>query len=222
MAVLELRTSEPSSPDQLIGESIRSTTQALLNSADAIINGDYDPLAIVLTGQPGIGKTTIANMLAVRLTGSAYACSAENGKEVGVQRVRDMMEKMHESTLFSLTGHQVWIINEGDKISDDGQVAFLSLLDSCPSHYHIILTSNMELDSWSERFQSRFESYELSPPEGEEIVSGLVDRLKPSDTEGWEETWQEVVEQAVSLCNGNVRQAIKDINSWKRKNQILS
>ena len=80
-----------------------------------------------------------------------------------------------------LTGHQCWIINEGDNITEDGQVAFLSLLDACPSNYHIILTSNEDLDSWSERFQTRFEVYNIPSPDDDEIARGLVDRLRPED-----------------------------------------
>ena len=222
MAVLEIRQSEPSQPSELIGSDIQCIASALWQSADDVLSGEEDyPLAIVLTGAPGVGETTLANMLAVKLTGSNYAVTTENGKEVGVHRVREVMDTMHNSTLFSVTGHQAWIINEGDKITDDGQVAFLSLLDACPANYHIILTSNEDLESWSERFQTRFEVYNIPSPDDEEIARGLEDRLRPdSMTPQVEAVWSQVAETASDGCGGNVRQAIMEIKSWKRKNRI--
>ena len=178
MAVLEIRQSEPSQPSELIGSQIQKTASALWQSADDVLSGEDDyPLAIVLTGAPGIGKTTLANMLALKLTGSNFAVTTENGKEVGVDRVRHFMEHMHDSLLW-VNGHQCWIINEGDNITEAGQVAFLSLLDACPSNYHIILTSNEDLDNWSERFQTRFEVYNIDSPDDDEIAEGLEARLK--------------------------------------------
>ena len=75
----------------MIGSQIQKTASALWQSADDVLSGEDEyPLAIVLTGAPGIGKTTLANMLALKLTGSNYAVTTENGKEVGVDRVRDV------------------------------------------------------------------------------------------------------------------------------------
>jgi DNA polymerase III delta prime subunit len=222
MAVLDIRLNEPSQPSELIGSQIQKTASALWQSVDDVLAGDEEyPLAVVLTGAPGIGKTTLANMLALKLTGSNYAVTTENGKEVGVDRVRDVMDTMHNSTLFSLTGHQCWIINEGDNITEAGQVAFLSLLDACPSNYHIILTSNEDLDNWSERFQTRFEVYNITPPDDEEIATCLEDRLRPENmTPQLEKLWPKVARTASEGCGGNVRQAIMEIRAWKRKNKI--
>lgn len=222
MAVLDIRQSEPSQPSELIGSQIQKTASALWQSADDVLSGDEEyPLAIVLTGAPGIGKTTLANMLALKLTGSNFAVTTENGKEVGVDRVRDFMDNMNNSTLFSVTGHQCWIINEGDNITEAGQVAFLSLLDACPSNYHIILTSNEDLDNWSERFQTRFEVYNIPSPDDDEIAKGLEDRLRPENmTPQLEQLWPKVAQTASEGCGGNVRQAIMEIRAWKRKNRI--
>jgi len=222
MAVLDIRQSEPSQPSELIGSQIQKTASALWQSAEDILSGDEEyPLAIVLTGAPGIGKTTLANMLAMKLTGSNFAVSTENGKEVGVDRVRDFMDSMNNSNLFSVTGHQCWIINEGDNITEAGQVAFLSLLDACPSNYHIILTSNEDLDNWSERFQTRFEVYNIPSPTDEEIAKGLEDRLRPEDDNPkLQKIWPTVASTASAGCGGNVRQAIMEIRAWKRKNRI--
>jgi replication-associated recombination protein RarA len=226
MAVLEIRNNEPSLPDELIGASIRKVADALYQTAQMYIEDDDidEPLAIVLTGAPGIGKTTLANILALKLTGSNFAVITENGKEVGVHRVREYMDTMNESNLFSITGHQCWIINEGDKITDDGQTAFLSLLDQCPANHHIILTSNEDMDNWSERFQTRFEVFPIDSPVSTEITDGLIKRLAPKQLEGNEKlkkAWPQVVSVAAKACGGNVRQAIKELKAWKRKNRIL-
>ena len=121
-------------------------------------------------------------MVALKLAGNRFAVTCENGKEVGVNRVRDAKMEMHESSLFSTTGHRAWVINEGDKITDDGQVAFLSLIDECPSKFHILVTSNEDISNWSERFETRFEVYNLSKPTALDIAEGLTTRLECKQT----------------------------------------
>lgn len=215
MAVLELKETEPSTPKDLFGSETNQPqhiARVLWNAVDDVLNYEDENLAFAITGAPGIGKTTIANMIAVKLTGSRFAVDTENGKDIGVQRVRDMKMEMHNSSLFSTTGHRCWIINEGDKITDDGQVAFLSLLDEQPTKFHVLVTSNEELDDWSERFHSRFEVYNIEAPCIDDISVGLTGRLDVDPRVG---------QAAAEHCGGNVRQAIKEINAWKRKNKPL-
>lgn len=216
MAVLEeLRCKEPSEPRELIGDGNNGpikTARALWRGVDDILVGnDDEPLLAVITGPPGVGKTTIANMIATKITGSRFAVTTENGKEIGVSRVREAKMSMHDSCLFSTTGHRAWIINEGDKITDDGQVAFLSLLDECPRRFHVIITSNEDISDWSERFETRFEVYNITKPLPLEIAEGLTTRLGVQAN---------VATAAAEQCGGNVRQAIKEIKAWKRKNGL--
>ena len=215
MAVLQIKESEPSTPNDLFGSGSNQPqhiAKVLWNAVDEVLSSEDENLAFAITGAPGIGKTTIANMIGIHLTGSPFAVETENGKDIGVQRVREMKMEMYNSSLFSTTGHRCWIINEGDKITDDGQVAFLSLLDEQPSKFHVIVTSNEELDDWSERFHSRFEVYNIVPPSVDELSVGLTNRLDVNEKVG---------QVAAETCNGNVRQAIKEINAWKRKNKPL-
>lgn len=216
MAVLEeLNCREPSEPRELIGDGKNGpieTALALWGGVDDILIGkDDEPLLAVITGPPGVGKTTIANMIAMKISGSRFAVTTENGKEIGVNRVREAKMSMHESCLFSITGHRAWVINEGDKITDDGQVAFLSLLDECPRRFHVIITSNEDISDWSERFETRFEVYNITKPMPLEIAEGLTTRLGVQAN---------VATAAAEQCGGNVRQAIKEIKAWKRKNRI--
>ena len=210
--VLEIKTGEPQLPVELYGTGENEpcfVAQALWDSVESTFE-EGESLAIAITGSTGVGKTTIANMIANKITGSQMAVETDNGKEVGVQKVRDMMMNMHDSSIFSVTGHRCWIINEGDNISDDGQTAFLSLLDEMPSRFHVMVTSNEQLDDWSERFHSRFEVWPVSPPQEHEVIEGLIKRMN---------VHPRVAELAVEQCGGNVRQAIMEIKAWKRKNK---
>ncbi|MGF1453585.1 MAG: AAA family ATPase [Opitutales bacterium] len=153
--------------------------------------------------RPGVGKTTIAELLAAELTASPWSVEESNGKLVTVETVKGWMRELAFGNLFS--DWTVKIVNELDRCSRDGQDLLLSYLDKLPPGRAFIGTSNLDLGQLTERFQTRFQAIQLEAPASEEIRGFLMER--------WE-----VPEQVASMiavgCGGNVRAALADLETY--------
>ena len=162
---------------------------------------------LLFTGQPGIGKTALANYLALELTGSKFGVESINGRHVTKATVRDWAECFGTSSLWG-TGWKVVVVNEVDLCQKDAQDALLSFLDEMPASRAFIGTSNLDLANLTERFRTRFSRYEVKPPSAPEIYLLLTEQGLPDA----------VAAQFAELCSGNVRAALLDADAWKNEN----
>ena len=161
------------------------------------------PVKILLYGPPGVGKTSIADMIAETLAGTPFAIEEFNGKLVTVETVKQWMANLAYQSMFGV--YSVKIINEMDRCTRDAQDLLLSYLDRLPAGRAVIGTSNLQLDLLTERFQTRFQSIKLAAPTTEEIAAMLASH------------WP--VDQATALriavgSGGCVRAALADLESW--------
>ena len=75
----------------------------------------------------------------------------------------------------------------------------------------VACTSNCKLRDFEERFQTRFQAFEIAPPTTEDIV-GLLRRYLPDEPE---------VVNAATFADGNVRQALLDAKRLVQRSQQL-
>ena len=95
----------------------------------------------------------------------------------------------------------LWI-DEADEIPRVAQVRFLTVLDDLPSGVMVACTSNCALADFENRFQTRFQVFEIAPPPPQDIQK-LLARIAPEIP----------VREAGQIANfacGNVRQALLD------------
>lgn len=192
----------PTGPDDLCGPAA-TVARRLVAKARKLHNDPAVPVKILLYGPPGVGKTSIADMVADALSGTRFAIEEFNGKLVTVETVKQWMGTLGVCSLFGV--YSVKLINEMDRCTRDAQDLLLSYLDRLPPSRAVIGTSNLQLDLLTERFQTRFQSIKLAAPSTEDIAD-LLRRHWP-------------VDQATALriavgSGGCVRAALADLESW--------
>lgn len=159
----------------------------------------------VFTGQPGVGKTRLAEFFAAQLTGEkivngqSFHVESVNGRNVDLTLIRRWQ---HEARYIP-TGWVVRIVNELDTCKQDAEDLLLTYLDELGNKTAFLGTSNQKLSQMSERFQSRLQSWNVKPPEPEHIHSLLKGfGLRTTD-----------IAQIVLGCGGNIRAALLDAQS---------
>lgn len=154
---------------QLIGPAA-----AVLAAARAVA-ARRNPLALLLDGDPGVGKTAIADMLALELTGSKFAIEHVNGQSVTADLVREWRERAGYGNLFSPRNCKR--VDELDKASTAGVAELLTLLDYMPKGFAIVATTNdfgALRASWKGRLETRFVRLRVEAPSITEVAPWLM------------------------------------------------
>jgi putative ATPase len=111
----------PTSLDNYIGQKHIVGEGAILRNA---IESNLLP-SIILWGPPGVGKTTLANIIAHQLKRPFYALSAINS---GVKDIRDVIDKSKNSGLFAQS-NPVLFIDEIHRFSKSQQDSLLGAVE---------------------------------------------------------------------------------------------
>jgi putative ATPase len=192
----------PRRTDELIGPA-REIAEKLLAKAGQLKSNGGGPLKLLLYGPPGTGKTTVAEMLALALTGTPWAVEDINGKSVNLDTVKEWMAQLAFGSLYS--DWSVKIVNEMDRCSRDAQDLLLTCLDRLPPRRAFIGTSNLDLDLLTDRVQTRFQAVRVNPPESAELAAFLRAR------------WPAPKQAAAMIATGsggNVRAALADLENY--------
>ena len=128
------------------------------------------------------------NLIGRPLVSHPVAIEDVNGKEVGLELAREWTRSLAYGSIFGTWS--VKIVNELDRCSKDAQDRLLTYLD---------------LSSLTERFQTRFQSVRLQPPDNEALAAFLARRWgAPIST----------TRMIAAGAAGNVRAAMADLEMW--------
>jgi replication-associated recombination protein RarA len=185
-----------------VGQAAK-VAEVLLRKAERLRTNPDQPLKLLITGAPGIGKTSLVNLIARTLTSHPVAIEDVNGKEVGLDLAREWTRSLAYGSIFG--SWSVKVVNELDRCSKDAQDMLLTYLDRMKPGHAFLGTTNLDLGSLTERFQTRFQSVRLQPPENEILAAFLARRWRVPIT---------ITRQIAEGANGNVRAALADLEMW--------
>jgi replication-associated recombination protein RarA len=163
----------PSCPADFVGQAGK-VAEVLLRKAERLRTNPDQPLKLLITGAPGIGKTCLVNLIARTLTSHPVAIEDVNGKEVGLELAREWTRSIAYGSIFG--SWSVKVVNELDRCSKDALDMLLTYLDRMKPGHAFLGTTNLDLGSLTERFQTRFQSVRLQPPENEVLAAFLARR----------------------------------------------
>ncbi len=176
----------PRSLDEFVGQEHLIGQDGILSKL--LVSGHLPSL--ILWGPPGVGKTTVANLIAEASKRTFYSLSAINS---GVKDVRSTIEKAQHTTLFE-GPNPILFIDEIHRFSKSQQD---SLLGAVEKGIITLIGATTENPSF-------------------EVISALLSRcqtliLKPHTKEHLQSILRNAIKQDVHLCSKNI-EIIEDAN----------
>ena len=163
----------PKNLDEFVGQKQLVAQGAVLRN---VIESGQIP-SFILWGPPGVGKTTLASMMANMLKRPYYALSAVNS---GVKDVREMIAKA-ESNRFFNSPTPILFIDEIHRFSKSQQDSLLGAVEKGTVTLIGATTENPSFEVIS-ALLSRCQVYILKPLDKEDLI-GLVDRAVKEDVQ---------------------------------------
>jgi replication-associated recombination protein RarA len=154
-------------------------------------------LKFLLNGKPGLGKSMLVNFALHRLGCTKYSTIKLNGTQVVKERLEEIAADLQYANIFG--DYRALMVDEADEIPRVAQVRFLTLLDDLPKGTVVFCTSNCKLSDFENRFQTRFQAINITPPSMPEIAQ-LLSRFVDEST----------ARQISLQAQGNVRAALLD------------
>lgn len=146
---------------------------SVLGAARALA-GQRDRLAVLLDGNPGVGKSHLLDQLALELTRSPFAIERVNGQSLGIDLVREWRERAPYGNLFS--AWTVKRVDELDLASASATAELLTHLDYLRPGHAILATTNdyAKLRGNSKgRLETRFVRFHVDPPSVPDAIAFL-------------------------------------------------
>jgi putative ATPase len=159
----------PTSLDNYIGQKHIVGEGAILRNA---IASNFVP-SIILWGPPGVGKTTLANIIAHQLKRPFYALSAINS---GVKDIRDVIDKSKNTGLFAQS-NPVLFIDEIHRFSKSQQDSLLGAVEKGVVTLIGATTENPSFEVIS-ALLSRCQVYILKPLDKNDLLEMLDIAMK--------------------------------------------
>jgi DNA polymerase III delta prime subunit len=179
--------------------------QVLQTKVPRIKSGGTDALErrLLFTGPAGVGKSELAKVLALQISGHPLNVERRIGSTVSVEVVRDWQRSAPYRPLIG--DMSVRLINEIDTIPAAALVELREYLDELPPSVVFIATTNKAVKDLQEQLQSRFQFWKFDPVQSAVIADLLIRRFP--------ELPQATLRDIAAKASGNVRAALEDAAS---------
>jgi DNA polymerase III subunit gamma/tau len=191
----------PKTIDDLRGNSV------LKRTIKAHIENNSIPHAVLLSGDYGCGKTTIARILASHLKCSDFDLhEIDTADHTGIDMVRDIRKHMHHKPMKGKT--RVWILDECHQMSKQAMNSLLKALEEPPSHAYFFLCTT-DPNQLLKTIISRCTAFKVSTLGENALVQLMNDVCEKEKAE----VPEEVLKQVAELSLGHPRDALKILSS---------
>jgi len=170
------RKYRPKSLREVVGQEHVTTTLANALKAGRVSH------AYLLTGPRGVGKTSIARILAHEINGLAYDDQAhldiieiDAASNRRIDEIRDLRDRVN--TAPSAAKYKVYIIDEVHMLTKEAFNALLKTLEEPPAHVVFVLATT-EAHKLPETIVSRTQRYSLRPVPEDRVVAHLREIAK--------------------------------------------
>lgn len=204
----------------------------IIESVNTFIGADHIPHAIIIEGDEGLGKHTLADYIAKSAvcTGNnkpcdnCRACTLFNGqnhpdvifvspedkkKSITVAQIRTLRTDAHIKA--HMQGKKVFILNKCESLSEQSQNALLKILEEPPKDVIFILITESEARLLN-TIISRCVTLSLVPPETDECLEYIKKHTKKDNAD---------ILSALSSARNNIGKALTLLGSRaKKKSEI--
>lgn len=130
-----------------------------------ILRSEFDRDALFLSGGSGIGKTTLAWIIARQLVNDDFSIIEYNGEDINKGAVKDIRSNIWLCPMFG--GWKVYIINEAHNMSNHAVQYWLTILEDLPPKRLIIFTTTEDIKAdlfgnFSSPFARRCKVYQFT------------------------------------------------------------
>lgn len=131
-----------------------------------------DPIAFLLTGQPGVAKTALARFSGLQLGVHKSMLEPMNGTQLTIDRVDEIATRIHYRPMWG-DFHFIFV-DELEFVGAISKARLLTVLNKLPKWTAFVATANRGTDDLAQRNHSRFNVFELESPQPHEIIDFLA------------------------------------------------
>lgn len=172
--------------------------------------------AFWISGATGIGKTTLARIIAGMIADPFYVAEYDSADDFTAAQVDRMRDTMH---LYSLgKGGRAWIINEAHGLRRAVVRQLLGILERLPEHIIVVCTTTR--DGQDALFEDHIDAHPLLsrclqlPLTNQGLAEAFAKRARQiADAEGLNGKPESAYVRLVQRCRNNMREVLQAVES---------